>query len=148
MRKIKLTQGKYALVDDEDYEYLNQWKWHYSQGRATRIIWHGSKPDRRGDHVMMHRLLNKTPDGYDTDHINRNPLDNRKSNLRTTTHSENLHNRPKQSNNTSGYKGVSFDKETGKWRAFIKYPDKWHNLGRFEKKSDAIKARKLAGWSQ
>jgi len=71
MKRIKLTQEKVALVDDADFEFLNQWKWFYHQTGYAKSC-----------HRYMHRLINKTPKGFHTDHINRNKLDNRKSNLR------------------------------------------------------------------
>jgi hypothetical protein len=75
MKKIPLTQGKFAIVDDEDFEYLNRWKWYFAPvGYATRGDGHG-----RGNRtvVYMHRVVNKTTGGLVTDHINRNKLDNR-----------------------------------------------------------------------
>jgi len=85
MQKIELTKGQFTLVDDEDFNYLNQWKWHIStKGYALRCIWIGSgHKNRKGINIYMHGEVNKTPKGYQTDHINRNKLDNRKSNLRT-----------------------------------------------------------------
>jgi len=132
MKKIKLTQGKFALVDDGDYQWLNQWKWHYSGGRAVRIIWIGKgHKNRKANTILMHRLINKTPHNFDTDHIDRNPLNNQKNNLRTLTHSQNLHNRPKQKNNRSGFKDIFFDKQTGKWRVQICINGKKISFGRF-----------------
>jgi hypothetical protein len=66
-KRIKLTQGKYALVDDCDYEQLNQYKWHYSQGYAARRQF--------GKVVLMHRQIMQTPEGMDTDHINHNGVE-------------------------------------------------------------------------
>lgn len=135
MDKIKLTQGKFAIVDSEDFEYLNQWKWHYAHGYARTSELRKS---------YMHRLVNKTPKGFLTDHINRNKLDNRKCNLRTGNKGLNSINRGLQSNNTSGYKGVSWAKNVKKWETYI-----WINgvkklLGYFELKSEAVMVRRKA----
>jgi hypothetical protein len=111
-RRIKLTQNKFALVDSEDYEYLNQWKWHIYMGYARRREW---IPETKGYRtVSMHRLIVGTPDGGFTDHINGNTLDNRKSNLRIVNSSQNARNRGLSRINTSGYKGVVF-RQRGKW---------------------------------
>jgi len=136
MKKIKLTKNRYALVDAEDFDYLSQWKWQYGLvGYAYRSLDKKTK-------VYMHRCINKTPKGKFTDHINRDKLDNRKTNLRTVTGMENGRNRGKNKNNTSGYKGVSWDKSKKSWLAHIKVNYKLLFLGRFKDIKDAIKARK------
>ena len=138
MKYIKLTKGKIAIVDDEDFEYLNQWKWYYSaSGYAVRDV--GSRKSKR--HIWMIRLLNKTPDGFITDHINRNKLDNRKSNLRSVNASQNGMNRSLNKNNTSKYKGVIWRKDIKKWSARIKINYKTIYLGTFINIKDAISAR-------
>ena len=78
------------------------------------------------------------------DHINRNPLDNRKSNLRIVNNQQNSMNKGHQKRNTSGHKGVSWDKSRNKWYAYITVNYKLINLGRFNILEDAIKARKKA----
>jgi flagellar basal body rod protein FlgC len=88
----------------------------------------------------MHRLIMNTPDGMDTDHINSNGLDNRRQNLRICTHAENLANRKKQISNTSGYKGVSWDKSCKKWAANISICGKYKKLGRFTDLVEAARA--------
>ena len=75
------------------------------------------------------------------DHINMNPLDNRKCNLRICTMQQNNFNKKEQTNNTSGRVGVTWDKQTNKWRAQIQVNGKSIKLGRFKNKEDAIKAR-------
>ncbi len=138
MHRIKLTQGKYAIVDEEDYEALNQYKWHFgSQGYAKRYITVNGKQKP----ILMHRILNNTPIGYDTDHINRNRLDNRKSNLRTVTRRDNLLNKDLYSTNTSGYKNVALHKQSGKWRVSFSIMGKKVWLGLYKNLEDAVKAR-------
>lgn len=139
MKKVKLTRGKYALVDDEDFEYLNQFKWFIqSNGYAGRDIG-GRKNKTR---VLMHRLVNDTPDDLVTDHINRNKLDNRRQNLRSVTQKKNSRNRGVSVNNTSGHTGVIWNK--GRWVACIKANYKKIHLGRYKTIEEAISARKEA----
>lgn len=111
MKKIKLTQNKYALVDNVDFEYLNHFKWHYGHGYAVR----GFHKDKTYHTIFMHRLIMNTPFGLETDHINRNRLDNRRENLRICTKQSNQHNRSKQKNNKSGVTGVSWHKASNEW---------------------------------
>src|SRR5260221_205877 len=101
----------FVIVDDEDYEYLNQWKWHLSSnGYAVRrpYIKGSEKTGQKHTVVWMHRVINNTPAGRDTDHINRDRLDNRRSNLRTATFSQNSMNKGLSKSNTSGIKGISW----------------------------------------
>lgn len=140
MKKIKLTQGKYAIVDDRDYEELNKFSWHYAGGYARR-----NKRLSNGKRriVFMHRELMNTPSGYETDHINGNRLDNRRSNLRVVTKSQNQRNAIARKG-TSKYKGVSFHKtkrhKTGYWIARIQVDGKVNRLGYFKSEVDAAKA--------
>jgi hypothetical protein len=139
MKYIELTQNKKAIVDDDDYEWLNQWKWRCSAGRyASRANYNNGV---RVGEIWMHRLINNTPDGYDTDHINRNKLDNRRNNLRSVTRSQNNFNSLPPKNNQSGFKGVILHKQTGKWFSYINIERKQISLGLFQSKTDAIKAR-------
>jgi hypothetical protein len=137
MREIKLNNIKFTIIDDEYFDYINQWKWFWDGRYCTRT-------DKNGKKIYLHRVINKTPVGLLTDHINGNKLDNRKCNLRTVTYSENFINMPKKVNNTSGHKGVSFEKFSNSWRAFIGVNGKCIRLGRFKKIEDAIYARKMA----
>ncbi len=129
MKKIKLTKGKFALVNDEDFEYLNRWRWYcHSHGYAVR------KPKRVI--IYMHRLILNIPKGMFTDHKNLNKLDNRRSNLRIANENQNHMNCGLRSNNKSGYKGVwwFFDKRSnwGKWAVAIKFYKKSIHLGYFK----------------
>ncbi len=118
-REIPLTKGKVALVDDEDYDHLMQWKWHYCGGYAMR-----KERGRRSDPhptILMHRAILTTPSGMLTDHINLNKLDNRRCNLRICTAAQNNYNRTPYHTRTatSRFKGVRFDRRLNKWQAFI-----------------------------
>lgn len=143
MKKIQLTKNQFAIVDDSDFKYLNQFRWYIStSGYATRDVW--CKLTRTKSNVRMHReiLGLKKGDAERVDHIDLDKLDNRKSNLRICSHQQNCQNRPKQSNNTSGFKGVYFHKQTKKWNAKIgKSPSK--SLGLFSLKEDAARAYDL-----
>jgi hypothetical protein len=106
MKLIGLTRGKFTKVDDELYDYLNQWKWLYHRsGYAIRMVY--NKITKGYDTVYIHREINGTPDGLFTDHIDRDRLNNQKDNLRSVTHAQNLQNTTAHSNSTTGLKGVS-----------------------------------------
>src|ERR1039458_7612826 len=109
MKQLSLTQGKFALVDDEDFEYLNQFKWCYD-GKGYAVRRKPGPGSRNYGFIWMHRVVNNTLEGMDTDHINRDKLDNRRSNLRTASRTLNNHNRLPAINNVSGIRGVSFNK--------------------------------------
>src|SRR3972149_622779 len=109
MKEILLTSGNFTIVDDEDYETLSQQVWYEINGYAV-----GS---RHSKNVIMHREIVNPPKDMFVDHINGVKLDTRRENLRICTAAQNRHNRGKQRNNTSGFKGVY--KVRGKWAADI-----------------------------
>lgn len=135
-REIPLSQGKIAIVDADDYDWLMQWKWYYSNnGYAVR-----NKPVAgKRKTVLMHRLILNAPNGVPIDHADRNKLNNSKKNLRFCSSSENFQNRERQSNNTSGYKGVC-QVIRNKWLATIVVNRKQINLGCFNEILDAAYA--------
>jgi hypothetical protein len=112
---IPLSQGKQTLVDKQDHEWLSQWKWSYAQGYAVRSI--GPVNARR--QVRMHIALMSPPDGMEVDHIDLDPLNNTRANLRICTHQQNTFNRRLHRDSTSGYKGVSWDARRNKWDSYI-----------------------------
>ena len=132
MKEIPLTQGKVAIVDDEDFEWLDQWKWcmSYEGGYAVR-----GNEGEGNNKIYMHTLILQTPTGLVCDHINRNRLDNRRCNLRICSRSDNQQNRTAQSNNTSGYKGVTYfsnkQKRNKRWVAQIGIHNKHYQIGYF-----------------
>jgi hypothetical protein len=87
-KRIYLTQGKFTIVSDEDYERLIRFKWCYNKYAVTTIRIEG-KPACRA----VHQMILVAPPGLEIDHINRNKLDNRRCNLRIVTHSENMKNK-------------------------------------------------------
>lgn len=136
MKEIELTQGFKAIVDDEDYEYLSKWKWHYSNGYAVR---HNSELYRTTGKrrlLPMHRLIANTPDEMLTDHANGNKLDNRKVNLRVCNPQQNSSNVVKPG--TKRYRGVQ--KLGRKYRAKIKYNGEQIVIGSFDTEEEAALA--------
>ena len=134
MKKISLSKGEYAIVDDEDFEWLSQQRWHITSNRyARRIKWDGKK--KKNIYFYMHREILQRygfgMKGKETDHINRNKLDNRKVNFRIATHQQNGFNSSLSKRNKSGYKGVSWDKERKVWATCIGIDNKCLSLGRF-----------------
>lgn len=116
MKKIPLTQGKFAIVDDFNYEWLNQWRWQAQKGNETYY----ARGYIDGKMIYMHRLILGAKDGQFIDHKDHNGLDNSITNIRFCTVAENQHNKKSNKNSTSKYKGVSWNKQVKKWRATIK----------------------------
>lgn len=136
-KQIELTQGKVALVSDEDYEWLILWKWHYSAGMAVH---NGPKARGRQPKCLMHRLIMDAPAGMVIDHINHDTLDNRRCNLRICTHAENIRNGLRPKNNTSGFKGVFWERCANRWRARATLDGQSYHLGLFRDPADAARA--------
>lgn len=144
MKIIKISKGKETIVDDDMFKFLNQWTWHCNPyGYAVRTqyeIGSGSK-NKRTKAIFMHRLIMNTPNDKVIDHINHNPLDNRRSNLRICSRTENQRNMKLISiSNKSGYKGVSWSKPTKSWVAQIQINKKQTNLGRYLDIKEAARA--------
>lgn len=141
MKKIPLSQGKFAIVDDCDFEWLSQWKWCVlHQGRhwyAVRSV----RRDSKWTTNRMHSEILNTPVGMDSDHMNGDGLDNRRCNLRVCTRSENLRNARKRLTSTSSrYKGVCWHKAVRKWRADIQPNGKQIYLGLYDSEIEAAQA--------
>src|SRR4030066_295203 len=114
-KQIPLTKGLFATVDDEDFKYLMQWNWCAIKGRKTfyAVRHDGILPFRKS--VSMHSVIMDTPKGMKTDHKDNDGLNNTRKNLRICTNTQNLQNAKKHSDNTSGYKGVSWYERDKKW---------------------------------
>lgn len=130
-QRIPLTQGLYALVDDEDYPAVVGLSWCAMRTRHTFYAY-------RSGSVLMHRML--CPGWPQVDHANGDGLDNRRANLRPASHSQNQANRPKAPGSSSQFKGVQLFRRTGKWRARIKIDGLEHHLGYFMVEADAARA--------
>ncbi len=135
-RRIGLTQGKYAIVDVEDYEKLNKDKWYLFESKVKDKFYAVRTEGRRN--IFMHRRIMNAPQGSIVDHKNRNGLDNRKDNLRIVNNMQNCWNSERGFyNGTSKYKGVRLDKRSGKWYARIKHSGKEIYLGSFDTEIEA-----------
>lgn len=148
---IYLTQGQIALADNVDAP-LAGLKWYaqfnsgYADGgaflasRSVRQI-HGGRRTELMHRVILSRVLGRElRRGEQVDHINGDTLDNRRGNLRLATASENQHNRERQVDNTSGFKGVGWHAQRKRWRARIKISDKENHLGLFDTAEEAARA--------
>ena len=143
MREIQLSQGQVAIVDDEDFESLNAFNWCADWSAGTESFYAVRSVSIGGGKqttIRMHRLITGAPKGMHVDHINKATLDNRRANLRVCTNSENLRNRGKQADNTSGFKGVVWHKASGKWHARIGLNGKLKHIGYFDNILDAAAA--------
>ena len=141
MMEIGLTQDRVALVDDEDFEYLNQFRWCALKVKNTFYAVRNSVgANGKRMTVLMHRIINETPDGLEVDHIDSNGLNNQKNNLRNCTHAQNLRNQKKNKNNTSGFKGVFWKKDKKKWQASLRVNNKDLHVGYYKDKINAAYA--------
>lgn len=140
--RLILSQRQEAIVDSADLEWLTQWKW------CAQLQWRTGKyyalrTNKKGRGIFLHRTImglgayKNDP----VDHINNIGLDNRRTNLRIVTRSANRLNVGVQPNNTSGFRGVYFDKKSGKWVAQRFHHRKNHRLGYFDSKEEAAQAR-------
>lgn len=141
MKLLTLTQGKFAQVDDEDYEWLSQWKWYYSGEYAVR---NSSKLLGKRKILYMHREIMQAAVGVEIDHADMDTLNNQRHNLRVSTHAQNQENGRIYKTNTSGYKGVSWHKRDKVWSAAISVDNRQVFLGNFVNKEDAVKAYNAA----
>ncbi len=135
MIKIPLTQGKVAIIDDEDYPLISQYKWRVFKHRNT---YYACTTLRRKT-ILMHRVILNAQKGQEVDHCNHNELDNRRFNLRFATDSQQIQNSRKKQNCSSQFKGVSWHKINKKWRAQIGIDKKHIHLGCFGIEEQAAK---------
>lgn len=129
-----LHSDKCAIVDAVDYELIMQRQWRARKFSKGYTLYAMSLT------LLMHRVITGTPKGLEVDHIDGNGLNNSRSNLRIVTRSLNGLNKKMQSNNTSGHRGVSWDKINKRWTASAQKEGKTIRFGRFKDKADAIKA--------
>lgn len=145
MKKILLTQGKVVLVDDEDFERLNQVKWCAMKGRNTFYAVRNSSTVNGKRHLiyMHHEIIGKPPIRFKTDHRDGNGLNNQRNNLRHITSRQNCQNRINITK-SSQYPGVYWFKQYKKWAARIRINGIKKHLGYFMNEFDAFNAYRQA----
>jgi DNA polymerase-1 len=141
--RIRLTQGKYAIVDPDDYRRLSKYKWHASRrGGAFYAVCAGTIIGGKRRRLHMHRAVLNVPDEMLVDHINHNRSDNRKANLRPASLAQNNQNRTKYGHGTcsSKYKGVCWHRSMRSWEAQIRADGRSISLGYFHNEVRAARA--------
>lgn len=142
--KIPLTRGLFALVDQEDADRVNQFKWHSITGKNgnSYALRKGPRSQRPRKSILLHNFILGISGDQEADHIDLDGLNNRRSNLRIGTHQTNCYNRRAPKGTKYGLKGVSFDKDCTirPWSAKITACGKERYLGQFPTKSDAARA--------
>lgn len=139
MKKIKLTRNKFALVDDEDFKWLNNHQWSTKKGVNTFYV----QRRHKNKMILMHRIVIQKyekrylEDWEAIDHKDHNGLNNQKNNLRICTRSQNEMNKEKQKDCSSQYKGVCWDQNKQKWRTRIQIDKKRKHLGFFDSEIEA-----------
>lgn len=140
MKRIPLTKGQYALVDDADFDMVNQHSWVYTKHNTNHYAHTTISEGGRRKTVKMHRMILNAPNGKEVDHKNNNGLDNRRSNIRLCTRSQNQANSNVKSNSLTGIKGVHQRKDNGRWRAHAHRDGKRVWLGHFDTAKEATMA--------
>ena len=144
-KQIPLTQGQFAIVDDEDFEMVCQQKWHLMrQKRKNYAISSVYLRPKGGTYIMqtlyLHRFIMRPPKGMEIDHKDHNGLNCQRDNMRICTHAENDRNSRSHVNSTSKYKGVFHDRLKGRWKASIRCNQRNINLGYFSSEVEAAQA--------
>lgn len=142
MKRIPLSNGMFALVDDDVFAEVSKFSWHYKASRLGGGYAFRNTPRVGGRHTTakLHHLVLPLTGKLMVDHINGDGLDNRRNNLRLVNASQNQANRQKSPGKTSQYKGVSWDKNRACWYAHIKTGQRMKNLGRFASEEAAALA--------
>lgn len=139
MKEIPLTQGKIALVEDEDFDRVNQFKWRAWHHRNT---WYAvadlPRVNGKSKRLYLHSFV--LPGSPEVDHRNRDGLNCQRSNLRPATHAQNRANQGKRKNCSSIFKGVGWRKDLGCWRAYIGKGYRYQHLGHFALEENAARA--------
>jgi hypothetical protein len=139
LKTLPLSGSFVAIVDDEDFDRLNKWKWTLmkAQGGLYYAVRQETVDYLTVRMISLHREIMGNPKGYEVEHANNNGLDCRRSNLRLATRSQNMANRRKPKRNrqrkvpSSRYKGVTWDKRLKEWRAQIGFQKRVYHLGNF-----------------
>jgi hypothetical protein len=142
VKLIPLTQGQFAIVDETDFEWLSQWKWQALWSRSSKSFYARRSASFQGEQkvIYMAREILGNPIGLQVDHSNHDTLDNRRSNLRAATVSQNQFNRGLSARSTSGHKGVTWSKRRSRWISRIELNGHRRYLGMFSDLSAAATA--------
>lgn len=141
VKKIKLTKGCEAIVDDQDYEFLMQWKWSASKSDTSFYAMRAEGPRRSQKFLYMHRVIAAAEKGQTVDHIDGNTLNNTRKNLRIVTTRQNSMNARSHRDSASKFKGVYPNGKAGKpWCAGICIKGKRSHLGVFQTEVEAAMA--------
>lgn len=143
--RILLAKGREALVSEDDYPLVKGFRWYAQKADKTYYV-NASTPLVNGKrtNISIHRLLCSDPKGYEVDHINHNPLDNRRENLRVVTHRENILSRGLFRKNKTGVVGVRWNDQRLKWTPHINVDGKNIYLGAFICFKKAVEEREKA----
>ena len=140
-KEIELTNGMVAIVDDEDYNYLLDYNWRCLKNGRTCYAIFGRRINGKYSLVWMHRMIMDAKDRkQEVNHINHNGLDNRRQNLRITTHDKVVIQSQVLNNKTTKHKGISYHKPSNKWRSRISINGKTIYLGYYINEIEAAKA--------
>jgi len=145
MIEVPLTQGRVALIDDEDAERVLAYKWH-AWWCAKGGRWYAMRTVQVGKLrrcVRLHRFIVNAPDGVQVDHIDRDSLNNRRSNLRFATHGQNQTNKKRHRTNKTGFKGVYWHKAKRTFVAQVRCGGVTYSLVGFNTAQDAARARDM-----
>lgn len=137
---VPLSQGREAIIDAADVDLIGRWRWSVWCGRGGDYAVRGDYSGAKRVSVSMHRVIMNNPDAM-VDHIDGNGLNNRRSNLRLASDSQNQQNRKISVNNTSGVKGVGWHGPRQKWRARLKLRGREISLGYYACKTAAAIAQ-------
>jgi len=142
-KRGKVNKGQVTQISDWRFDFLNQWKWRAMWSSHTKSYYAVRDDYSTGKKItiLMHRLILNLPKGIDVDHKDGNTLNNQDDNLRPDPEKRNQQNARIRSDNTSGYKGVYWNKLANKWQAYVNFKGKRYNLGYFTIKENAKKAR-------
>lgn len=138
MKRVLLTKGKFALVDDEDFEKVSKFRWYAEKAKGKNKFYAAHKRDKK---KYLHRFVMRDPKGKQIDHRNNDGLDCRKMNLRVATNQQNRMSsvKTKRNKKSSRYKGVTFDKRSGRFIAQIMKAGKHFHLGSSLNQKDCAK---------
>ncbi|RPJ50986.1 MAG: hypothetical protein EHJ95_06095 [Methanobacteriota archaeon] len=144
-KEILLTQGRVTIVDDEDFLFLNKFKWHISgHKKYSRYAVRNYKIGEKWFEQKMHRIILDAPIGFQIDHVDGDGLNNQKENLRVVTSRQNQQNWVNFKKKSSSHPGVSWDNKDKRWKAQIRISGVLNRLGAFVKEEDAFLAYQFA----